>query len=149
MKNIAGFFLIFLSLFMLMGFFKADLDMSPAVKLTALAIASGLPLLGGIWLFYTNYREKARLAASKLNLAAKTREAEVLKLAEKLGGRLTAVEVVTALALDQAQAKDLLESLASQGLAEVGLTDTGVIVYSFYDVLHLKEKNKAKNVLEV
>ena len=50
---------------------------------------------------------------------------------------------MTELAVDNDKTKEVLDSLAAQSLANVELTESGIIVYSFYDVLHLGEK---KNV---
>ncbi len=149
MKKITiGILLIILSLFMLMGFFNADLEAGAFVKFLTFSITIILPLAGGCSLIYSHYSEKKRLKAGKESLAAKTLEAEILKLAERKDGKLTVVEVMTELSVDNDTAKDVLESLASQSLAEVELTESGIIVYSFYEVKHLKDKQHAKGVLD-
>ncbi len=45
-------------------------------------------------------------------------------------------------------AKEVLESLHTQGLSEIELTESGMIVYTFYDILNLSEKDSAKGVLD-
>jgi hypothetical protein len=38
--------------------------------------------------------------------------------------------------------------MADRGLAEVEVSESGVLVYSFYDVRHLGEKEAARGVLD-
>jgi predicted DNA-binding transcriptional regulator len=138
-----------LSLFMLIGFFKADIETGVFVKFFSFLITVILPLTGGAALIYSYYEEYERLRKSKENLTIKTLEAEVLKLAEKKGGKLTVVEVMSDFAMSNDTAKELLDSITVQGLADVELTESGVIVYSFYDIKHLMDKKNTKGVLDV
>lgn len=143
-----GIILIILSLFMLIGFFNAKLEEGVFVTFLTFSIIVILPFVSGTLLIYYYYRDKTKLQRNKQNLAIKNLEAEVLKLAQKKGGSLTAVEVMADLAVNSETAKQVLESLAVQSLAEVEITESGVIVYSFYDVKHLHEKHKAKKILD-
>lgn len=148
MKTIGGLGLIGLALFMLLGFINADLEMGFFVTLLTLLIAVGIPLAGGVYLIATKRWEAGRLAARKISLADKTMRSEVLRLAQAKGGKLTVVELVGEFSLDQEEAKALLSSLAGQGLAELEITESGLIVYSFPDLLNLPDKPKAKGVLD-
>lgn len=148
-KTTIGTALILLSLFMLLGFFNADLKGGIVIKIASLIITFVLPLTGGSYLIYSHYQDKQKLQVNKNNLRLKTMAAEILKLADKKGGKLTVVEVMSDFALDKEQAKELLDSLAVEGLADVELTESGVIVYSFYDISRLNEKQAAKGVLDV
>jgi len=148
-KPTIGIVLIFLSLFMLMGFFNADLEAGAFVKLFSLVITVALPLTGGAYIIYSHYKDKENFRLNKNDLRAKTLEAEILKLAERKGGKLTIVEVMSDLAMNNEAAKELLDSMASQSLADVQLTESGVIVYSFYEIKHLNDKQRAKDVLDV
>lgn len=147
-KNIIGIFLMILSLFMLMGFFRADLETGVFVNILSFLITVILPFAGGASLIYSYYEENKKLKDSKENLTIKTLEAEVLKLAEKKGGKLTVVEVMSDLAVSNDIAKELLDSITVQSLADVELTESGVIVYSFYDIKHLMDKKNTKGVLD-
>ncbi|MCP4353106.1 MAG: hypothetical protein GY795_47250 [Desulfobacterales bacterium] len=51
-------------------------------------------------------------------------------------------------AADAETAKNALESFANEGISEIQLTDSGVLVYSFYDIRHLAEKESARGVLD-
>ena len=63
-------------------------------------------------------------------------------------GRLTAVEVAGELAVPTATAEDLLNELMARELADVEVTDSGLLVYAFHDVKHLSEKDEARGLLE-
>jgi len=81
-------------------------------------------------------------------LRQQTIDAEVLRLAVTEGGSLTAVEVATALALTPEQAKDTLDSLVGRDIADIAVTERGVVVYTFHDAKHLGGKGDAKGVLD-
>lgn len=147
-RLIFGIILIIVSLFMLIGFFNANLKIGFFAAFLTFSIVVILPFFSGSSLIYYHYKDKTKLQRNKQGLAIKNLEAEVLKLAHNKGGSLTAVELMADLAIDRDTAKQVLESLAVQGLAEVEITESGVIVYSFYDVKHLHEKHKAKKVLD-
>jgi uncharacterized membrane protein len=147
-RVVGGTMLMTVGLFMLLGFANADSDKSLAVRLIAFGIAVLLPLCTGAALVVSHYRRRHRLQTGRDKLARMSLESEVVKLARVKGGKLTAIEVVADLAVGKSTAVRLLESLAAQGLAEVELTESGVTVFAFYDVLHLKEKATAKGVLD-
>ncbi|RMH69082.1 MAG: hypothetical protein D6675_13760 [Gemmatimonadetes bacterium] len=146
-KLIGSMSLFALAGFMLVGFFQSGIGFT-ATGLAALLIAVGLPAAGGAYLLYSHYRQKQQLKGSKKRLKMQTLEAEIIKLSGQKGGKLTVVEVVSALAVDNQIAKEALESLSVQGLAEPEVTERGMIVYSFYDVQNLPDKSTAKGVLD-
>jgi len=45
--------------------------------------------------------------------------------------------------------KDALDAFVHQGVARIELTDTGVLVYAFYDLQHIDGKQSAKDVMDV
>ena len=140
--------LLLLSLFMLLGFLKSDLTVGTAISTLTFLIAVVLPAVGGVALLYSHWKQEEQLANRKQGLRQQTLEAEILKLAEHKGGKLTVVEVVSEMAVNTDTAKHTLDSLATRSLAEIELTDSGVLVYAFYDIQHLSEKSSAKGVLD-
>jgi predicted ArsR family transcriptional regulator len=88
------------------------------------------------------------LTRRKEELRRQTIESEILRLAARHSGRLTSVEVASDLAISPEAAKDALDSLSERDLADIQITESGVIVYSFRDVRHLGEKAEAKGVLD-
>lgn len=147
-KLLGGTALLGLSLFMLMGFVKADLKDQPLVNALTFGVAVVLPMGTGLGLLHSRSKQKQRLALSKNNRRPKTLQTEILRLALAKAGRLTMVEVVSELAIAPEQANSVLNSLAQQGLAELQVTESGVLVYAFYDIQHLSEKNAAQGILD-
>lgn len=145
-RTIGGVALCILAGLMLLGF--AQVGSVTLASLIALAIGAGIPGAIGIALLMGRLGRGRNLAASKATLRRQTIEAEILALAGRQGGKITLVEVVTETALGDAEASEVLESLAVRGLADIQITDSGTIVYDFRDVRLLGEKGSAKDVLE-
>ena len=148
MGKFAGIALLVLSLFMLLGFFRSDAPLTSPATIAALFIAVGLPALGGILLTTNRFGRGKRLAERREQLRQQTFESEILRLAGQRQGRLTAVEVMTEFAITLDQANALLESLVVRDLADLEVTDSGVVVYAFHDVQHLADKPRAKGILD-
>ena len=144
---IGGGALLLLSGFMLMGFLNANA--LPAVPAAiAFVVAVLLPAAGGLTLIV---RERGKLGdrtARRDQLRRQTVESELLRLAAARGGRLTIVEVVGELALSADDAKAALDSLTMQEIADMAVTDSGTIVYTFRDIERALEKGSARHVLE-
>lgn len=137
-----------LALFMLVGFLNSDAALGAPATLAALALTIGLPAVGAGLLARSYLGERARLSGRKAQLREQTLGAEILRLAGEHGGRLTAVEVATHLALTPEAAKEALDALTVRGHADLEVTEAGVLVYSFYDVRHLGGKSSAKGLLD-
>lgn len=143
-----GVALLLLSLFMLLGFVRSDAALSAPATIAALLITVGLPAAGGILLMRPRFTRGKQLAARREQLRQHTFESEILRLAAQREGRLTTVEVMTEFAIPQDQANALLESLVARELADIEITDSGVVVYAFHDVRHLGDKPRAKGILD-
>ena len=72
----------------------------------------------------------------------------MLRLAGRNGGRLTAVEVAGELAVSPATADEALHALALRKVADLEITESGVLVYVFHDVVHVSEKEHARRLLD-
>jgi len=140
--------LMLLSLFMLVGFIRSDASLTAPATIAALLITVVLPAAGGVALIAGQMRGRGRLARRKDELKRQTVESEILRLAERHSGRLTAVEVASDMAISPEAAKDALDSLAEREVADIEITNSGLIVYAFRDVRHLGEKAHAKGVLD-
>jgi hypothetical protein len=133
---------------MLLGFVRSDAALSAPATIAALLITVGLPAAGGILLMNPRFTRGRQLAARREQLRQQTFESEILRLAAQRDGRLTTVEVMTEFAIPQDQANALLESLLVRELADIEITDSGVVVYAFHDVRHLGDKPRAKGLLD-
>lgn len=147
-KLLGGLGLLALALFMLLGFVRAEPNAGTAATMITFLLVVVLPAVSGLALLYTHRQQGHTVAQRKERLRQQTLEAEVLKVAARKGGKLTVVEVVGGMAVDTETAKRTLDALVTEGHAEVQFTDSGVIVYAFYDIQHLAEKRDAKGVLD-
>ena len=149
MNKLVGSALLFLlSLFMLMGFLRSDAQLSSMSTLLALLITVGLPAAGGAALLASHFRYGKRFEQRRDLLRQQTLEAEILRLAAERGGRLTLVEIVTEMAVPSEHAQQALDALAMREVADVAITESGTLVYTFHDIRHLDQKPHAKGVLE-
>lgn len=137
-----------IALFMLLGFIASDAPMGSGTTIAALLLTAVLPGVGAGLLIRGHLADRDRRSGRKALLRQQTLEAEILKYAAKHGGRLTAVEVATQLALTPEAAKEALDALAVRSQADIEVTDEGVLVYTFYDVRHLGGKGSAKGILD-
>src|SRR5918999_4893219 len=133
---------------MLVGFLGSDASLGAPATIAALLITVALPAAGSILLASGHFRGRGRLTRRREELRRQTVESEILRLAGQRGGRLTAVEVASDMAISPEAAKDALDALALREQAELEVTESGVIVYAFHDVRHLEEKSRAKGVLD-
>lgn len=140
--------LLALSIFMLVGFVRSDASLAAPATIAALLITVGLPAVAAVALASGHFRGRGRLTRRREELRQQTIESEILRLAARHSGRLTAVEVASEMAITPEAAKDALDALALREQAELEITESGVIVYSFHDVRHLDEKSRAKGVLD-
>ena len=138
-RLLGGFALLAVALFMVVGFLRADVDQAALRTMFALLIGAGLPAAGGSWLLARHFGIGRRIDRRREELRRDTLEAEILKMAERHGGRLTAVEVAGELAVPATTAEELLNELMRRELAEIEITDSGLLVYAFHDLRHLSE----------
>lgn len=148
-RAIVASLLISLALLMLVGFSESNALLSSPATVLALLVTVVLPACGAVAVLTWGRGDSKRIAARKEALRAQTRESEVLRLAAARGGRLTAIEVVTGLAVTHETASALLNAMEARGVADVGITPSGVLVYTFHDVLYAGEKAEARGVLDV
>ena len=147
-KLVGGAVLLLLSLFMFLGFLGSSASIGAPATIAALLITVALPAAAGVALASGHFRARGRLARRRDELRQQTIESEILRLAGQRGGRLTAVEVASDMAISPEAAKEALDSLALREVADLEVTDSGVIVYAFHDVRHLQEKPHAKGILD-
>jgi hypothetical protein len=140
--------LMLLSLFMLVGFLGSDAALTAPATIAALLITVGLPAAGSVVLAAGHFRGRGRLARRREELRQQTIESEILRLAGQRGGRLTAVEVASDMAIPPEAAKEALDSLALREVADMEITESGVLVYAFHDVRHLGQKSQARGILD-
>jgi hypothetical protein len=140
-----GIGLLALAGLMLLGFLRSSASIAVPTTIMALLITVVAPAVGGVVLLRGGDLARTRRMD---RLRQQTIEAEILRMAVTEGGRLTAVEVATALAMTPEAAKDTLDALVARDVADIAVSDRGVIVYTFHDAKYLGGKGDAKGVLE-
>ncbi len=145
-RKVGGAVLLFIAALMLLGFFRSSASLLSPTALFAVLLTVGLPAIAGVTLLRSSLRgsPRARMEA----LRQQTIEAEILKLAMAHQGRLTAVEVEGALALPPGEAKASLDSLVQREVADLEVTDEGVLVYTFHDARYFNGDSGAKGLLD-
>ena len=135
-----GILLILLSLFMLLGFFTANQTGGLIARGLLFLILVVLPAVGGGSLIYSHLR-RSRTSRDRIErLRGQTQEAEILRLAKEKGGKLTVADVMAETSLDADTVEDRLLSLITQGFGDFEPTESGTIVYSFYDMQKQREQ---------
>jgi hypothetical protein len=147
-RLVAGVILIGLGLLMAIGVSKAKLPPNPVVTALTIGISVILPIAIGTGLI-AGPRTQKSLAPATAARRSQTIQAEMIKLAIAQGGALTVVEVVSTLGIDSQTATQELTALTYQQIAELEMTDSGLMVYRFPDVQSLSEKHHSKRIADV
>jgi hypothetical protein len=133
---------------MLAGFFRTGASIASPAAIGALLITVALPAAAGIALLRGVATFGGKRSARVERLRQQTIDAEILRMAVQHGGRLTSIEVATALALPPESAKEFLDALVSRDVADLAITDEGVLVYTFHDAKHIGGKHSARGLLD-
>lgn len=134
-RKIGAGVLLVLAAFMLLGFLRSGASLGSPTALFALLFSVGLPAAGGVALLRGAFgRPKDRME----QLRRQTIESEILRLAMQHQGRLTVVEVTTALALSGEEAKCALDELERREVAELDFTEDGVLFYTFHEAKYFQ-----------
>ena len=145
-RKIGGAALLLLALLMLLGFARSGVSIGSPTTLFALLITVVLPAAGGVALLRSPFGRNKRGRMAQLR--QQTIDAEILRLAMQKQGRLTAVEVASAMALGGDEAKAALDSLVAREVADLDVTDDGVLVYTFHDARYLDGRPGSSGLLD-
>ncbi len=97
--------------------------------LTAALVAAGVMVLATL---AYRYRSRKRAADDMSRF-----KADIMKQAVEKGGRLTVTEVAVECGVDPKRAEKALTSLVQDGIAGMEVTDSGVMVYTFWEAGNL------------
>ena len=126
---------------MLYGLFQILNNGDPNHQFAPFAIGVTQTILGSLlWIL-----------AKKLDTAAhlvryRGQQNRVVRLAQQCGGRLTVTEAAADTGLSVEEVGDILKRMADGGYVEVEITDSGMIVYRFPEVLFAHEKQWSRGV---
>ena len=146
-RTVGGVVLLLVSAFMLLGFVPSDASFASVNTIVAVLATVVLPALGGVALLRTA-NVHGRRSGSRADLLRRTTiESEILRLAMLRDGRLTAVEVASALALSAEESKVVLDALVMREVADLDVTEDGGLVYRFEDARRALERQSARGLL--
>jgi hypothetical protein len=94
-------------------------------------VAAGIAAIGGLLLYQAADGERQRRRAALISAL----QLPVLRLASQRGGRLTVTEVAAELGWTLPRAEKVLRSLDDGVRVDSEVTDEGVIVYQFRELL--------------
>ena len=112
------------------------------VGMVILLVFSLLFAIGGFMMYRHHSRKAERRSREYM-------EQDILKLAAEKHGKITPAEVVLATKVGIDEAKVMLDNFCANDLAQLNITDKGVMVYVFDGFLSEEEKDTAKSPLEI
>ena len=147
-RTIGGPALLVLAAFMFAGFLRSDASLSAPTVLVAVLITVLVPGAAGVALTARRLRAGPRRNDRREALRRQTLDSEILRLASRNGGRLTLVDVVQDMAVPTEEAQGALEGLVHREIADLAVTDSGTLVYTFRDIERRDETGRARHILE-
>jgi hypothetical protein len=145
-RKIGGIALMVIAALMLLGFARSSASLSSPTALFALLLVVVAPAGAGIALLRGSLGRNS--AARMAQLRQQTIDAEILRVAMERGGRLTAVEIATSLGLDAGDAKAALDDLVQRQVADLEVSDEGVLIYTFHEARYFKGDAKSQARLD-
>jgi hypothetical protein len=110
-------------------------------------LGAGIPMsLGGL-LWGTAWRREAAWREEKRKAQERRWEKEILRCAQRHGGRLTAPQVVMETSLSLDEAKKHLEAMSAKGHVGISVSEGGALVYEFYEFADDREQQHAERLL--
>jgi uncharacterized membrane protein len=137
----AGLFLV--AAFMLLGFSLSEKEQSAGINVFILLLTVALPVAVGIGLLRGAPRQNSERMQQ---LRLQTIDAEILRLAIERKGRLTGVEIMSTLGLPEADVSRSLDGMMQREVADMEVTEEGVLVYTFHEAKYMKGDPNAKRL---
>jgi hypothetical protein len=131
-----GGILIFIGLFMLLGLVAGDSDETFAVLVVMFVLFIFAPITIGSGLIYSHFKQKRTKQLDQQQDLELRQEKEVIRLAQRSRGRLSIPEIVADTSMSTAEAELLMQTMTQKGYVDMQVTDSGVIVYEFYEIAH-------------
>jgi hypothetical protein len=112
--------------------------------IAALLVLGGLlPLAGSGYLLWRLMRR----GAPPWLWRRRWRQVAILKLARRLGGRLTVADVVLGTGLSLGEAEATLKELARQRYVDLQVSPSGILVYHCFPLANAPDKSRAERVM--
>jgi len=103
------------------------------------AIVLGIgPIAGGGLMIRSRVKAKRQALHAKERDAYVRHEKEIIRLAQSHEGRISIPEIVAETSLSTDEADAVMREMTTKGYVDMQVTDSGVIVYEFYEIAHRK-----------
>jgi phosphate/sulfate permease len=139
-RVVGGSILIFLGLFMLLGFFASTKESSFAVNAIMMLLFVVAPIIGGILAIRSHFTSQQKVSKEQKKALQNAREKEVIHLAHAKGGILTIPEIIAETSLNSDEAEEVMQEMVVKGYVDMKTTESGVIIYEFYEIIKQKEE---------
>lgn len=139
-RIVGGSVLIFIGLFMLMGFLVSTKESSFAADVMMMLLFVLAPIAGGLFMLRSHFTSQQKVLKEQKKALQSAREKEVILLARAKGGTLTIPEIIAESSLNSDEAEEVMKELIVKRYADMKMTDTGVIVYEFYEIIKQREE---------
>ena len=106
-----------------------------------LSVGVAFVILGGLlWFLSHRLDESAQLVRDR------SRQNSVIRLARERGGKLTVTETAADTGITMEEADRILRDLTEGGYVEMEVSDSGMVVYRFPEIVFANEKSRSKGV---
>ena len=139
-KSIIGGILIAFGAFLLLGFvINVTQEGITAGGIAAILILGVAPIAGGGMLIRSHFKRKQKTLLDQKQALQAKQETEIFRLAQQKGGRLSIPDIVAGTSLSTIEADQIMRTMAEKGYASIQVTDSGIIIYEFYEIAHRNE----------
>lgn len=136
-KSIFGGILIAFGALLLIGVF-ADFPKEPltGADIIGAFFLGVLPIVGGGLFIHSHIKGKQKALQDAEKALRAKREKEVIQLAQQTNGRVSIPEIVAGTSMNTIEADQLMREMVEKGYVDMKVTDSGVIIYEFYEIAH-------------
>lgn len=107
---------------------------------------AGIPLsLGGL-LWWTALRREGEWQQESRKAKERKSEKEILRCAQRHGGRVTAPQVAMETSLSLDEAKEYLDRMSDRGHVGISVSEGGALIYEFYELADEQEPSPAERL---
>ena len=139
-KSIIGGILIAFGAFLSLGFvINATQKGINAGDIAAILMLGIAPIAGGGMLIRSHFKRKRNVLLDQKKALQAKQETEIFHLAQQKGGRLSIPDIVAGTSLSTIEAEQIMRTMAEKGYVSIQVTDSGIIIYEFYEIAHRNE----------
>jgi hypothetical protein len=139
-KSIIGGILIAFGVFLSLGFvINATQEGINAGDIAAILMLGIAPIAGGGVLIRSHFKRKRNVLLDQKKALQAKQETEIFRLAQQKGGRLSIPDIVAGTSLSTIEVDQIMRTMAENGYVSMEVTNSGIIIYEFYEIAHRNE----------